>query len=129
MGGGACAEVPDRSLAGLEEVATHVFSGKVKRVYSSVEKESADWEVTYSVAEIQVKRVEKGEYKLPLAYLRFWHKRHIGKGQSPVGAFGHRGIPKAGTTTRVFVVMAEDGGFDVVPPNGFVAAGTTASKK
>jgi hypothetical protein len=129
LGGGVCAEIPDLSTARMQDVASHVFQGKVARIYSMVDRSTPQWETTHSVAELLVSRVEKGKHDGRLAYVRFWHKRFVGEGSAPPGSYGHRGIPKVGGSTRVFVVEAEDGGFDVLPPNGFtVMPGENAQK-
>ena len=104
--------------AKLQALASHIFNGKLLRVYSTV-VQSADWETTYSVAEVQVARALKGAYAGQLVYVRFWRKRFTGKGVAPDGAYGHRNIPALGSTLRVYVKTADDGGFDVINPNGF----------
>jgi hypothetical protein len=116
----ALAEVPDLEPTKLGAMATHVVSGKLARVYTSVEK-SAEWETTNSVAEVQVAEVEKGKHSGRLAYVRFWHRKFIGKGEAPDGAYGHRGIPKVGSQVRVYARQADDGGLDVVLPNGLLS--------
>ena len=70
--------------AKLEAFATHIFSGKLARIYTSVEK-SAEWETTHSVAEVQIAEVVKGKHGGKLAYVRFWHRRFIGKGKRRMG--------------------------------------------
>lgn len=120
-GGGAMADIPEMSLARMEEVSSHIFTGKVVRIYSTVDRSNSAKENTYSVAEISLTRVEKGKHAGTLAYVRFFTQRPAGS-QAPPGGSGHRGIPKEGETTRVFVTVAEDGGYDVLPPNGFTPA-------
>ena len=124
----ARAEVPDLSPEKLDLMATHIFSGKIARIYSSVEL-STDWETTYSVAELQVSKVEKGKYLAKLLYVRFWRRRWKGKGEAPDGAYGHRDIPAQGSTVRVFTKEAEDGGYDVVSPNGFELISAPSQEK
>jgi hypothetical protein len=128
--GVAFAEVPDLSPEKLELMATHIFSGKIARIYSSVEL-SADWETTYSVAELQLSKVEKGKYLAKLLYVRFWRRRWKGKGEAPDGAYGHRAVPALDSTVRVFAREGEDGGYDVVSPNGFelISAPAQENKK
>lgn len=116
----AIAEVPPMEPAKLEAYATHVLEGKLGRVYTSVEK-SKEWETTHSVGEVQVSTVNKGEVPGKLAYVRFWHRKYIGQGEGPDGAYGHRDIPAVGSDIRVFARQADDGGLDVVLPNGLVA--------
>lgn len=117
LGGVAWAEIADLKLDQLEATATEIITGQLVRVYSSVEQEG-DWEIMHSVAEIQVSKVGKGEYAGKLAYVRYWHRRFIGKGPAPLGANGQREIPKVGTVVRAYVRAADDGGFDVISPNG-----------
>lgn len=119
----AYAEIPNKSPDQLEELASHIFSGKVLKIYSTVDRSSPKLEFTYSVAEIQVADIEKGEHEGRLAYVRFWHKRFMGDGPPEPSHYGHRGVPKVGSHTRVYVMTEEeDGGYDVLSPNGFAAA-------
>jgi hypothetical protein len=119
------AAIPDLTGDALRAAATHIIAGGVQRIYTSVEWTTADWETAYCVAEIRVDKVEKGRGLGRIAYVRFWTRRYVGAGLAPPGDYGHRGIPKSGDTLRVFVAEAEDGGFDVLAPNGFVAAAST----
>jgi hypothetical protein len=128
IGGAAYAEVPGMEPAKLEAFATHIFSGKLSRIYTSVEK-SAEWETTHSVAEVQISKVEKGEHSGKLAYVRFWHRRFIGKGEAPDGAYGHRDIPAVSSVVRVFVRQGEDGGYDLALPNGILLISAPAQEK
>jgi hypothetical protein len=113
----ALAEVSDLPADQLDAMATKVIDGKLARIYTTLEKES-DWEFTRSVAEIQVSKIEKGKFEGKLAYVRFWHKRFIGKGKSPLGAFGQREVPAIGSEVRAYVRAGDDGGLDVISPNG-----------
>jgi hypothetical protein len=113
----ARAEVPDMRPDKLQAAASHIFNGKLARIYSTI-AQSTDWETTYSVAEIQLARVEKGVYAGQLVYVRFWRKRFRGKGEAPDGAYGHRQVPGVGSEVRAFVTTGEDGGYDVILPNG-----------
>jgi hypothetical protein len=70
--GFARAEVPDLKVDQLEAIAATVIDGKLARIYTTLEKEG-EWEFTRSVAEIQVSKVEKGNFEGKLAYVRFWH--------------------------------------------------------
>jgi hypothetical protein len=103
----------------MRDVASHIFTGKVVRIYTAVDRSSPPWETTHSVAELQVARIEKGKHESRLAYVRFWNKRYTETGAAPPGAYGHRGVPKAGAVARAYVVKGEDDGYDVLPPNGF----------
>src|SRR3954470_5540703 len=113
----ARAEVADMGLEKLTAMATHIFAGKLIKIYSVVET-TAEWETTYSVAEVQVAAVEKGTCVAKLVYLRFWRRKYRGKGQGPDGSYGHRDIPEVGSQVRVYVREMEDGGYDVILPNG-----------
>jgi hypothetical protein len=121
----ANAEIPNKSPDQLEKLASHIFSGKVVKIYSTVDRSSPKWEFTYSVAEIQVENTEKGEHEGRLVYVRFWHKRFMGAGPPEPSHYGHRGVPKVGSHARVYVMTEEeDGGYDVLSPNGFAAVET-----
>jgi len=128
IAGTAYSEVPDMEPAKLEAFATHIFNGKLSRVYTSVEK-SAEWETTHSVAEVQVAKVEKGEHAGKLAYVRFWRRKYIGKGEAPDGAYGHRDIPKVGSQVRAYAREGEDGGLDVILPNGISLISAPSGEK
>jgi hypothetical protein len=122
LSGRAFAEIPNRTPAQLEQLASHVITGKVLKIYSTVHRSSTKWEFTYSVAEIQVEDIEKGAHEGRLAYVRFWHKRYMGDGPPEPSHYGHRGVPKIGSHTRVYLMTEEeDGGYDVLSPNGFAA--------
>ncbi len=121
----ARAEVPDMRPDRLHAATSHIFNGKLARIYSTVVR-SVDWETTYSVAEIQLARVEKGVYAGQLAYVRFCASE--GKGEAPDGAYGHRQIPGVGSVVRVFVTTGEDGGYDVINPNGFEIESATPNR-
>ncbi len=129
IGGEACAEVPDMPPARMHEIASHIFTGKIARIYSSVDRSTPGWETTHGVAEFRILRVEKGKHESALAYVRFWNKRFTGTGAAPPGAYGHRGVPKVGVAARVYVVTAEDGGLDVLPPNGLAALSAVEAQK
>jgi hypothetical protein len=120
--GSAFAAIPPLSQERMDEIASHVIVGKVLRIYSNVDRSTPPWEVTQNVAEVRVQKVEKGEFKAPLAYVRF-ETRQVMKGHQPMpGDTGHYGIPKPGETTRVYVTTHEDGGLNVLAPNGFAPA-------
>ena len=113
----ARAEVADMGLEKLAAMATHIFAGKLVKIYSVVET-SAEWETTYSVAEVQVAALEKGTCVAKLVYLRFWRRKYRGKGEAPDGSYGYRNIPEVGSQVRAYVREMEDGGYDVILPNG-----------
>jgi hypothetical protein len=114
-------EIPNKSPEKLQEAASHIFTGKVLKIYSTVERPSPKSEMVYRVAEIEVEGVEKGEHDGRLVYVRFWHRRQLGNDPPQPGHYGHRGVPKVGDPTRVYVMTEEDGGYDVLSPNGFAA--------
>lgn len=112
------AEVPLKSKAELQKEATHIVVGKVQTVYS-VTTESDDWIDTKSVAEIAVRRVEKGDRIRAgdVVYGRFWNRRWIGEGNPDPYSRGHRG-PTADQLVRAYLVR-RDGAYDAILPNGF----------
>ena len=105
----------------MREIASHIFAGKVARIYASAERPSAEGEDVHSVAEIQVTKVEKGKHEAALVYVRFANRAPASKAQAPSGSSGQREVPKVGAMARVYVITGEDGGFDVLPPNGFTS--------
>jgi hypothetical protein len=119
----AKSEIPDLNSVELQATATDILAGKVARIYSYSDR-SSDLQTTHYVAEIKVKQVDKGKYNEPLVYVRFWRKSYRGPGLAPPGHYGHRNIPTAGSSTRVYLRHAEDGGFDVLSPNGFAVSKT-----
>jgi len=123
----ATAEIPDMDPARMREIASHVFVGKVAKVYSSSDGPTAEGNEIRSIAEIRVTKVEKGKHEAPLVYVRFANRGRAGNAPVPSGSSGQRGVPKVGATSRVFVITGDDGGFDVLPPNGF--ASITESRK
>jgi hypothetical protein len=124
----AFGERMDMPPAWLKNTATHVVVGTVTAVYESntIDKE---WSTTRCVAEVRVKTVEKGDGLQPdgLVYVRYWHRRWVGGSSIPLTTLGHRGLPGAGQTLRIYLARnanngngsTNDGGFDVVFANGF----------
>jgi hypothetical protein len=115
-------EIPLLKPDQLREEASHIFTGKLKRIYATTERTGPDFERQLFVGELRVSSVEKGAHRAPLAYVRFWRQRYVGKGNPPPGHYGHRNVPQAGADATVYVRQAEDGGFDVLSPNGFATA-------
>ncbi len=111
-------EIPPLREDQLRETATHVFRGTISRIYSTRERTSADFETTWNVAEIRVDQCEKGDAERRIAYVRFWRKHYVGSSLAPPGHYGHQGIPKIGANVRAYVKQGEDGGYDVLSPNG-----------
>ena len=116
----ARAEVPDQTPERLQKNATHVVAGEARALYVSVSREG-NYEETKGVAEIRVTGVERGDGLEPggLVYARYWRRKWVGDGNPPPGSAGHRGLPKVGDTVRVHLKRADDGGYDVLLPNGF----------
>ncbi len=127
-------EMPTKSVASLEKVATHVITGKVQRVWTSKEKEGRHTYL-YAVAELQVEEAKaNGEDGAPgkgeLVYVRWFTRSWNGPGAKPAESNGHYGwTPKGGDRVRAYVARNaydgwskdnDDGGFNVVFPNGFV---------
>jgi hypothetical protein len=116
----AGAEVPNQTPEQLRRHATHAVAGEVQTLYASVSR-VGDYEETKGVAEIRVTDVEKGDGPKPgdLVYARYWTRKWVGAGHPPPGSAGHRGLPKAGDTVHVHLKRADDGGYNVLLPNGF----------
>lgn len=113
------AEVPLISSKELSQDASHVVRGKVERVYSSTERDG-NWENTKLVAQIAVDKVEKGSGidKAKPVYVRYWRTNWIGKTPAPPHSGGHDMIP-LGAECRLFLsVNEDDGGYDMLLPNG-----------
>lgn len=115
--GWAIAEVPPRSPEDLQSESTDIISGTVNAIYS---REVKDREITktHYAAEITVSKTEKGDLKPgDLIYIRYW--RMTGHPPGWVGPSGAWNAPKEGDGVLVFLSKAQDGGFDVLQPNGF----------
>ena len=128
MGCTARAEVADLRPEQLQAAASHIFTGKLARVYEAV-TQSGDWKTTHSVAELQVARTEKGAQLGRLVYVRFSHRRYTGKGPPPGAAYGQRRVPAIGSEVRVFATEGKDGGYDAISPNGFSLISAPAAPK
>lgn len=113
----------------LRKTATHVMVGTVVGVYERTET-VGDWKFTRCVAQVRVSNWEKGDSvdHGKLTYVRYWHRRWIGKGRVPPSTSGHRGLPSEGETLRVYLARNaydgftrdnKDGGFNVIGANGF----------
>lgn len=126
--GAARAEKVDMTPEQLRATATHVVVGKVKAIYTRGERDGG-WTVTHHLAEVEVLEVEKGEglAKGALVYVRYWTRRWTMPVPPPPSTNGHRGIPTAGETLRIYVARnaydgfgtTEDGGFNAIGANGF----------
>ena len=123
----AHAEKVDLPPAGLRKTATHVVTGTVKAIYERKERKDG-WAYTRYVAEVAIDAVEKGAglEKGRLAYVRYWRRSYVG-GKPPPSTSGHRGLPKAGETLRIYLARnaydgfgkTQDGGLNVIGANGF----------
>ncbi len=122
----------------LARTATHVIVGTVAQVYERTET-IGDWAYTRYVAEVRVDAWEKGKEapSSDLAYVRYWKRRWAGEGRMPLSTSGHRGLPKAGDTRRIYLARNaydgftrgnNDGGFNVIGANGFEKLQEDSSK-
>jgi hypothetical protein len=113
----------------LTKVATHIVRGEIKAIYTRTERDG-QWKVTRYVAEVKLEKVEKGEGLAAggLVYVRYWTRSWTGFGAPPPSTSGHRGLPKAGETLRIYLARNaydgftkenNDGGFNVIGANGF----------
>lgn len=125
----AAVEVPNRSPEKLVELATHIVTADVVAIYER-EFEARSWATTQYLAEVRVKSVDKGEGidAEDLIYVRYWDRAWVGGGHPPPSTSGHRGLPAEGDSVRVhlaqnaydgFGMPNDDGGFNVIGPNGF----------
>lgn len=125
----ARAEKLDMSPESLMKIATHVVVGEVLQVFTRTEH-VADREITRYVAEVRVKRAEKGEglKEGELVYVRYFTRKWTGDPEDmPAESGGHRGLPAVGGTLRIYLATnayngfgeTKDGGFDVIGANGF----------
>ena len=124
----ACAEVPLMSPEELKSESSHIIIGKVRAVYSTMEK-SEDWEDTNSVAEICVVGVEKGAGINcgDVIYAHYWNKKWVGKGDPEPHSGGHRGVSKGHSVTAF--LERKDGGYHVLLPSGFAVVKPTEAKQ
>jgi hypothetical protein len=108
-----------------ENNSTHILVGTVTGIYSKLARDASN-ETKYSVAEIKVDSVEKGDgiKPLQLVYARFISSiQWIGKGSPPPGPGGHENIPTEGQVVKVCLVRNADGSFDVYYVSGFKTPG------
>jgi hypothetical protein len=104
-----------------EAKSTHILNGTVSGVYSRIARD-ATHEVTYSIAEVKVDSVEKGEGFAPgqVIYVRYIASmRWISKDPMPPGPGPHSNIPKQGESRRIFLAKNTDGTLDVFYVGGF----------
>lgn len=117
-----------------EEMATHVITGKINRIWKHGELDGSFWNESY-VAEVRVKSVERGEgiEEGQLAYVRYNRRKWQGGGRVPEGwLVGMKELPRDLLTYRIYVAKNapdgswmpnEDGGLNAVCPNGFQMIG------
>jgi hypothetical protein len=115
----ARSEIVDKGPDDLRASASHIVVGTTRAVYS-FHVQDDEWDTSYAVAEIAVGKVEKGQGLRPggLVYARSWHRRWISKKPPRPNTNGHRGMPGRGNTVRVYLKRTQDGGYDVLFPNG-----------
>jgi hypothetical protein len=113
----------------LRQTATHVVTGQVMAIYERTET-TADWKYARYVAEVRVSECEKGEGIKPgdIIYVRYWRRSWVGNGRVPPSTSGHRRLPIAKESHRIylarnaydgFVQNNNDGGYNVIGANGF----------
>jgi len=123
------AEKARMSPEAMWKIATHVVTADVVAIYARATPEGL-YSVTRYVAEVRVREIEKGEGigKDAPIYVRYWTQKWIGPGPAPLGTSGHRGLPSAGETHRIYLARNaydgftdknNDGGFNVILANGF----------
>jgi hypothetical protein len=129
IGSAARAEIVPKSAEEMQKMATHVVVGDVRGVFTS-QSRSGQYEKTHYVAEVLVRKLEKGEgpSEGKLIYVRYWTQHWAGPGLPPPGTAGHRGLPATGDTVRAYLVnkgydgggQVTDGGYNVVFADGLV---------
>lgn len=122
------AEKAIMSPEAMARISTHIVIGEIKAITTRVEK-AGGYEKTHFVAEVKITKVEKGDDLKAdqLVYVRYWQKHWVGRGMPPTGTNGHRGLPAAGDSKRIYLARnaynglgeSHDGGFDVIGCDGF----------
>ena len=117
----------------LEKIATHIVVGNVQATYSYKQSEGIPLVSGYvydrKVAEVKIKRIEKGKIAENLVYARYWSRSWKGIGLPPPGGQSYDPQPKVGQTCRFYLVKNasdgwsshdsnQDGGYNVVYVNG-----------
>ena len=117
----------------LEKIATHIVVGNVKAIYSYKQSEGIPLVSGYvydrKVAEVKIKRIEKGKIAENLVYARYWSRSWKGIGLPPPGGQSYDPQPKVGQTCRFYLAKNasdgwssqdsnQDGGYNVVYVNG-----------
>ncbi len=113
--------------AALERKSTHVVEGKVLDISQRVSRKGDIKTIRY-LAKIKVGKVVKGKGVKPgdVFPARYWQTVWLGEGVAPPDAANrYFDAPKVGATIRVYVgrdhggVWPDDGGYNVLFPNGF----------
>lgn len=122
----AYGEVPIMPKEVLQNRATHIVTGEVRKIYTH-EKKGEKWHRTEGVVEIAVSEVEKGEGIKPedLVYAKFWTQWWIGTGTMPTGSNGHS-FRKDLVHVRVYLER-KNGGYGILLPNGLESVQKDAS--
>ena len=116
----------------LEEIATHVVTGKVQAIYSYKEREGipvlSGYEYDRKVAEVKIEKVEKGKIAESLIYVRYWSCKWKGFGLPPPGGQSYENQPRKGQACRFYLAKNaydgwskdenQDGGYNVIYVNG-----------
>jgi hypothetical protein len=112
----------------LKGTATHVIIAEVRHIYERMEVDQ-DWKTIRYLAEVRVNEVEKGEgvKKNDLIYIRYWRRSPVVAGKHLFSTLGHRDLPNAGESLRIYMARdaydgfgtTNDGGFNVIGANGF----------
>ena len=117
----------------LEKIATHIVVGNVQAIYSYKQSERIPLVSGYvydrKVAEIKIKRIEKGKIAENLVYARYWSRSWKGIGLPPPGGQSYDPQPKVGQTCRFYLAKNasdgwsskdsnQDGGYNVLYVNG-----------
>ncbi len=123
----SAAEVP-KSPERLREAATHIIIGTVTKIdirsqYSRVEEGSFDYVIACSIAVDSLVKgdgIRRGDELIAHC---FRPKSRLGLLQQ-ISLQGHRPVPALGLDVRAYLV-AREGKYHVIHPNGFAPAGST----
>jgi hypothetical protein len=114
----AAAELPPLSPEERLERATCVVTGEVKAVYSTEKETKKGFTDRLFLLEVMPATVEKGDgpKRGEVFYVRCWKRKDRPAGW--VGPGGQTRVPAARDRVRLFIKRAEDGGYDLLIPNG-----------
>ncbi len=113
--------------ADLQRKSTHIVEGKVLDISQRASRKG-DTKTIRFVVKIKVGKVVKGKgVKAGDVFpARYWQTVWLGEGRAPPDAANrYFDVPKVGATIRVYVgrdhggVWPDDGGYNVLFPNGF----------